>query len=60
MTAEGPTVIEIAPGIDLARDVLGRAGFPLAVDANLRTMDARLFSPAPMSFDVAGAERPHN
>ena len=42
---EGLTVIEIAPGIDLERDVLGQAEIPLRVSEALKTMDGRLFQP---------------
>ena len=44
------TLIEIAPGIDLQRDVLARCDTPVAVAANLREMDPRLFDPAPMHW----------
>ncbi len=44
----GLTVIELAPGIDLDRDVLAQAGFALQVASDLRPMDARLFRPEPM------------
>jgi propionate CoA-transferase len=47
---DGLTVIEIAPGVDLQRDVLDGAAFPLAVAADLRVMDARLFTDAPMGL----------
>jgi acyl CoA:acetate/3-ketoacid CoA transferase len=40
---EGLTVTEIAPGVDLARDVLGRVAIPLRVSPELRQMDERLF-----------------
>jgi acyl CoA:acetate/3-ketoacid CoA transferase len=49
---EGLTVIEIAPGIDLQRDVLGQAEIPLRVSPNLKLMDARLFDPAPMGLKI--------
>jgi len=42
---EGLTVSEIAPGVDLERDVLAQADIPLRVAADLREMDARLFDP---------------
>jgi propionate CoA-transferase len=42
---EGLTVTEIAPGIDLKRDVLDRAGFALRVSPGLTVMDSRLFRP---------------
>jgi acyl CoA:acetate/3-ketoacid CoA transferase len=47
---EGLTVVEIAPGVDLQRDVLDRAGFELRVADDLTTMDAHLFDPEPMGL----------
>jgi acyl CoA:acetate/3-ketoacid CoA transferase len=49
---EGLTVIEIAPGIDLERDVLGQAAIPLRVSPNLALMDARLFQPEPFGLQL--------
>ncbi|HEX6569884.1 MAG TPA: CoA-transferase, partial [Acidimicrobiales bacterium] len=46
----GPTVVEIAPGVDLEADVLAKAAFPLEVAGDLRPMDSRLFDPAPMGL----------
>ena len=46
----GLTVIEIAPGVDLERDVLAKAGVPLLVSADLRPMSAALFRPEPMGL----------
>lgn len=46
----GLEVVEIAPGIDLDRDVLGRMAFRPRVSPDLKRMDARLFSPQPMSL----------
>ena len=45
ITAEGIVLIEIAPGIDLRRDVLDLMGFPVTVAEPLRTMDPALFRP---------------
>ncbi|MEO8133262.1 MAG: CoA-transferase [Betaproteobacteria bacterium] len=46
--AAGLVVTEVAPGIDLQRDVLGRLPFPVAVAGDIREMDAALFrAPAP-------------
>lgn len=42
------TLIEIAPGIDLQRDVLDACGAPVAVAPDLTTMDARLFRDGPL------------
>lgn len=37
------TVVEIAPGIDLQRDVLDQCAAPVAVAPDLKQMDARIF-----------------
>ena len=50
---DGLTVVEIAPGLDLQRDVLDRADIPLRVSPDLRAMDARLFRPEPMGLTLA-------
>jgi acyl CoA:acetate/3-ketoacid CoA transferase len=47
---EGLTVTEVAPGVDLHRDVLGQAAVALRVAADAKTMDARLFRPQPMDL----------
>ena len=47
---DGPVVTELAPGLDLQRDVLDQAATPLAVAPDLKRMDARLFDPAPMGL----------
>ncbi len=57
LEAEGLTVIEIAPGIDLERDVLAQADIPLRVSPNLKEMDRCLFLPEPFGLDP-GPSRP--
>ena len=47
---DGPEVIEVAPGVDLERDVLAQAAFPLAVADDLKQMPASLFRPEPMGL----------
>lgn len=47
---EGLTVTEVAPGVDLERDVLQRAGVPLLVSQDLRLMPAALFRSGPMQL----------
>lgn len=54
----GLTVTELAPGVDLERDVLARAEFPLEVSDELKTMDAELFVPNAMGLTLPGAA-PH-
>lgn len=44
------TVVEIAPGLDLRRDVLDQAATPLRVAPDLREMDIRLFRPELMEL----------
>jgi acyl CoA:acetate/3-ketoacid CoA transferase len=53
------TVVEVAPGVDLQRDVLARAGIALKVAADLKTMDARLFFSEPIGLDLAAPARRH-
>jgi propionate CoA-transferase len=58
----GVTVTEIAPGVDLQRDILDQARFPLSVATGLKTMDAALFRPEPIGlrlqpFPQRGAAR---
>ncbi len=45
LTEQGLEVTEIAPGMDLARDVLEQTATPLKVASDLKMMDARLFQP---------------
>jgi len=49
---EGLTVIEVAPGIDLERDVLQQADTALRVSPKLKVMDARLFEPAKLELQL--------
>jgi len=51
---EGWCVTEIAPGVDLQRDVLGQCDFPLWVADDLREMDGRLFVPGLMGLQLSG------
>lgn len=44
----GLLLIEIAPGVDLQRDVLDQLPGPIAVSPDLRTMDAALFTDHPL------------
>lgn len=51
LTDAGVMVTEIAPGIDLQRDVLDQAEAALIVSTDLREMDARLFRPELFGLD---------
>ncbi|MDQ0474806.1 acyl CoA:acetate/3-ketoacid CoA transferase [Labrys wisconsinensis] len=54
LTGDGVVVTEIAPGVDLERDVLAQAEFPLVVAPTLAVMDAALFRPEPIGLDIGG------
>jgi len=49
---DGLTVVELAPGVDIARDVLAQAEIPLRVSPDMRPMDGRLFRPEPMNLEL--------
>jgi propionate CoA-transferase len=46
----GLMLVEIAPGVDLERDVLARMGFAPVVVGEPRLMDRRIFAPEPMGL----------
>lgn len=50
LSAQGMELIEIAPGIDLERNILARMAFRPLIANNLVTMDARIFRPDPMGL----------
>ena len=54
MTAAGMELTEIAPGIDLERDVLRRMAFRPVVSPDLRTMDLRLYAEGSMGMPHLG------
>jgi propionate CoA-transferase len=54
----GLELIEVAPGVDVERDVLGRMAAPATVAAELRQMDARIFRDEPMGLAADLAGRP--
>jgi len=50
LTAEGLELIEIAPGVDLGKDVLALMDFKPVMKEEPRLMDARIFRPEPMNL----------
>ncbi|MGO4333762.1 acyl CoA:acetate/3-ketoacid CoA transferase [Labrys sp. KB_33_2] len=56
LTQKGIVVTEIAPGVDLERDVLAQAEFALLVSDDLKVMDAALFRPEPIGLDIGGGQ----
>jgi acyl CoA:acetate/3-ketoacid CoA transferase len=50
LTADGLEIAEIAPGVDLERDILAQSDVPLKVASDLATMDPILFHPEPIGL----------
>jgi len=50
---EGLTVTEIAPGISVARDIVGQTSIDLRISPELRQMDARIFRSDPIGLQLA-------
>lgn len=47
---QGLTLTEIAPGVDLERDILAQMDFKPTISPNLKTMAAEIFQPAAMNL----------
>ena len=50
LTPDGLELIEIAPGVDLERDVLAHVGFAPIIDGEPKLMDERLFRDEPIGL----------
>lgn len=50
LAEHGITLEEVAPGVDVERDVLAKMGFAPLVNKEVREMDARLFRPERMNL----------
>lgn len=62
LTARGLQLTEIAPGVDLQKDILDKMAFPPIIDGEPALMDARIFADGPMGIrpemlDVPLSER---
>lgn len=58
LTAEGLELIEIAPGVDLQKDILDKMEFRPIMHREPQLMDARIFTDEPMNFRAEMLERP--
>lgn len=54
LTANGLELIEIAPGIDLKRDILEMMDFTPIINGEPRCMDSRIFFPDAMGLTLSG------
>ncbi len=52
LAPEGIVVTEIAPGVDLQRDILEQSEFPLIVSPDLKTMDGGAVPAEPFGLDT--------
>jgi acyl CoA:acetate/3-ketoacid CoA transferase len=55
LTSDGLMVTEIAPGMDIEKDILQQADFTLLVASDLKQMDPRMFHEALMGLKLAEA-----
>jgi propionate CoA-transferase len=58
LTAEGLELTEIAPGVDLQKDILDKMEFKPLMPREPKLMDARIFVDAPMNIRAEMLERP--
>jgi propionate CoA-transferase len=58
LTADGLELTEIAPGVDLQRDILDKMDFRPLLRGEPKLMDARIFTEAPMNIRPEMLERP--
>jgi propionate CoA-transferase len=56
---QGLELIEIAPGLDLERDVIGQMGFRPQLAPDIRVMDARIFQEGPMRLAAHVRDKAH-
>jgi propionate CoA-transferase len=50
LTPAGLELIEVAPGVDIQRDIIAQMGFSPVMNTAPRLMDDRIFRPAPMGL----------
>ncbi|WP_250467080.1 acyl CoA:acetate/3-ketoacid CoA transferase [Caballeronia sp. GAFFF2] len=50
LTQDGLALIEVAPGVDIERDIVAQMGFTPVIDAPPRLMDERIFRDTPMGL----------
>ena len=50
LTPEGLELTEVAPGVDIERDILNEMAFQPVISGDLAPMDHRIFEPGPMHY----------
>lgn len=56
LKADGLHLVEVAPGVDIERDIVAKMGFKPVIDKDLKQMDACIFTDAVMGFKLPDAE----
>jgi propionate CoA-transferase len=56
LTVDGLTLIEIAPGLDVQRDVLDQMGFAPRISNDLKEMDRAIFTESGFALDLASTQ----
>jgi len=56
--AEGLELVEVAPGVDIQKDILGKMSFAPIMKVEPRLMDERIFRDEPMNLRPGMVERP--
>ena len=52
LTPKGVELIEIAPNVDLKKDILGNMEFKPIISKTLKTMDKKIFNPKKMGYKL--------
>jgi propionate CoA-transferase len=52
LTEDGVTLIEVAPGVDVEKDILGKMEFTPKIDPELKVMDPKIFTDAIMGLEL--------
>ena len=52
LTSQGLELIEIAPGVDLERDILNQMAFKPIISPNLKEMDSKIFKNQKMNLKI--------
>lgn len=59
LTPNGLLITEIAPGVDMQRDILDQSEFPITISDSLKIMPAAIFDPAPIGLTLPQKTRRH-
>lgn len=55
LTGDGLLLVEIAPGVEVEKDIRAKVGFPLRIASDVRLMEGRFFRAEPMGLAAEAA-----